>query len=90
MRQQMQRSCRENCRGDPCRCEAIASSKPPTERTFQGYDKTTSKSKIKQIKGRLKGMPRKWKESQRKWKHEWNQERLELDKILKGDLHKDW
>jgi serine/threonine protein phosphatase PrpC len=89
LRKHMQRSCRENGHGDPCKCEAIASSKPPTERNFQGYDKTTRKSKTKQIKGRLKGMPRKWKESQRKWKHEWNQERLELDKILKGDLHKD-
>eukprot|EP00253_Pinus_taeda_P008541 PITA_08541 len=87
-RQHMQGSRRENGHGEPCRCEAIASSNPPTERTLQGYDKTTSKSKTKQVKGRLKGMSRKWKENQRKWKHEWNQERLELDRILKEDLDK--
>lgn len=91
LRQHMQGSCRQNGHGDTCRCEATATSKPPTERTFQGYDKTstTSKIKSKQDKGRLKGIPRKWKESQRKWKHEWNQERLELDRILKSDLDKD-
>ena len=85
----MQGSHRENDQGDPCRCEATASSNPPTERTLQDYDKTKSKSKTKQVKSRLKGMSRKWKENQRKWKHEWNQERLELERILKVDLNKD-
>lgn len=50
------------------------------------FDDFCNRKRVKGSKNKYKGAAKKWEENQMRWKCEWDRERLELDRRLKGQL----
>ncbi|GAB4824395.1 Probable protein phosphatase 2C 4 [Ancistrocladus abbreviatus] len=78
-------NCLVNSRFETC-SQCLELENYPSVSGASNFDSNSMRKRSRNSKGRYSGVGKKWEENQRRWKCEWDRERLELDRRLKGHL----